>query len=121
MVIEVDGAIEGSDTGMGGVFGLNSVSAAGPSPVPKTVMISPGVRVPCAKLAEFTTPKICGAGPKMDNCASLETPPPGAGVVTAMRRVPGFARYVAGTVARIAVSLTGAEVNGPVRPTEVGV
>src|SRR5207247_9045570 len=96
IVTEVACPAAGSETGMGGAAGLNSASAAGPSPVPKMLMISPGVIVPCLKLAEFTTPKVCGDGPKTANGALLDVPPPGAGVVMAMRRVPAAARQLAG-------------------------
>src|SRR5260370_16049865 len=121
MFTTVAAPLAGSEVGIGGATGLNSARGAGPSPRPKMVITSPGTIAPWLKLAEFTTPRICGPGPKTTNCASFDTPPPGVGVVTAMRSVPGFARYVAGTVTKVAVSLTVDAVNGPVRPTEVGV
>ncbi len=51
IVTEVADPAAGSETGIGGAAGLNSASDAGPRPVPKMLMISPGVIVPCLKLA----------------------------------------------------------------------
>src|SRR5258706_5229438 len=120
MVTEVAAPVVGSDVGIGGVVGSKTVSAADPRPTPKIVMISPGVTVPCEKLAELTTVDISGAGPYTVSCASFDTPPPGVPVVTAMRRTPGFAKSAAGTVTSKAELLTSAEVSVPVSPTDVG-